>query len=416
MPVTHFACPPGKPTYGEVHEPEHCITKCQHRCMSPYLMAAIVASNQKNHHKGKYVSATALSACVRKLQNERTLDYAEYYHNLYYAFRGTVTHTVLEEAVGVKLGEGKSLEDLGFLSEWRMQIGFCFRHGGFRVPATLDASNPETWVGVACPGCVKDQVPPEESEWFILGGTLDGLEPVWELFKAKSGILPAKLHDLKTMQEYAITYFVKGDAGNTLHPQVKDAYVQQARVYRYLAEMSEPPEILKRRGVKKIKMIESHIQAFAMGHAPWTGGGTFRWKDHYRNPLKDWPMHPVDLGTTAWVESYIRTQARPIYDSLILNKVRGPIIEPEVDSKGKPESSSKGSHSWACDFCAFHASDYCPNPRLEWEQLQAGADPETAFAAALAQPYELPEDKVGELTEKDLANMTAYLAKQKKAS
>lgn len=404
MPVTKFACAPGKPTHGKAFKAVTCITKCPHQCMSPYLMAAIASSNQRNHHKGRYLSATSLTGCARKLKLERTENYSDYYHSLYYAFRGTITHTVVEEAAEVDLGDGKSLLDYGFLSEWRMQIGFCFNHGGFPIPTNIDPTDVASLAQIECPDCCDAGVPHEEQETFILGGTLDGAEALWDQFDEETGILPCKLHDLKTMQEYAVVYFVKGDPKNTLHPTIKDAYVIQARIYAYLASQSLPPEALRKRGVKQIRMVESHIQAFAMGTAPWTGGGTFRWKDNYRNPLKDWPMHPIDLGTDEWVEDFIKTSARPIYDSLILNKTRGPVCE--------PERSSKGSHSWACDFCAFYGSELCPNPKVEYDAILNGFDPESAFVIASKQPIDPPDERVGELNEKDLANIEAFFARR----
>lgn len=404
MPLSEFACAPGKPTFGETHTIDHCIGKCKHQCYSPYLMAAIAASNQKNYHKGKYVSMTSLYSCTRKLKAERTEDYADYFQNLYYAFRGTITHTVIEEAVTVKLADGRSLEDLGFLSEWRMIIGFCFTHGGFRLPSTVRVEDEETWKNVECPHCHEAGIDVPLQDWFILGGTLDGAEPLWDLLE--DGVLPMKLHDVKTMQEYAVAYFIKGDAGNTLHPQVKDGFVFQARGYAYTAEIAEPPEALRNRGVKKIKMVSSDIQAFAMGQAPWTGGGTYRWKDHYQHPLKDWPMYSVEIGDREWIENEIKMRARPIYDTLILDSGRGPVCA--------PEDNKKGLHSWVCTFCPFLGSEICPNPEVEWNALEEGKSPEKAFALASKTPYEPLEENVGRVTEKDLVNITKFLKRKEK--
>jgi hypothetical protein len=400
MPVIRYACPPDKPTQGQNFPPVYCITKCKHQCLSPYLMAAIHSSNQRNHHKGRYISATALSGCVRRLKLERTVDYAEYYKNLYYGFRGTVTHQVIEDASIVDLGEGRTLLDYGFLSEWRMQVGFCFTHGAFPIQGDVDPTGEYT---LPCPTCA---VPVEEQETFILGGTLDGAQALWDEFDEETGILPCNLFDIKTMQEYAVGYMIKGDPKNTLHPQIKDAYVVQARIYAFLASHSIPPKEFADRGVRQLIMRESHIQGFAMGEAPWTGGGTYRWKDHYRNPKKDWPMHPVDLDTPEWTENFIKENARAIYDSLILNETRGDVCEPE-DNKGD-------LHSWMCGFCAFYGTEDCPNPALEHRLIQLGKSKEEAFAEALATPVIIEEEQIGKLTEKDTANMRAFFNNRKK--
>lgn len=439
MPVVKFACPPGKKKYGQAFPVVYCITECDEKCMSPYLMAAIAASNQRNHHKGRYLSATSLTSCARKLRLERTVPYAEYFSQLYYAFRGTITHTVIEEAALVDLGDGKSLIDYGFLSEWRMQIGFCFKHGGFPISPELDPSDLASLEEIECLICTAEGTPKDQQEVFILGGTLDGAEPLWNggkvfswpkvyeylknggdpkklyagewdefmdevpPFDPETGVLYCRLHDLKTLMEYAVNYMVKGDPKNALHAQIKDAYVIQARIYAYLAARSIPPERLRERGVKQLRMASSDIQGFAMGTAPWTGGGPFVWKDNYRNPKKAWPMFPVDLGTEEWVENFIRERARPIYDSLILGKTRGPVCE--------PEPSSKGSHNWHCDHCVFHGSADCPNPGLEYQLIQEGMDPEEAFQRALANPVEIVDEPIEELNDKDTANLDAFFAR-----
>lgn len=406
MPIIAFACPPHKQKYGTFHSPEYCISECTEQCYSPHLMAAIVAVNQKNHHKGRYISATSLAGCARKLHLERTVDYAEEYQNLYAAFRGTITHTVVEEAATVQLPSGKSLADLGFVTEWNMKIGFCLRagHGGWPIDPATDVDDLASYANLACPDCVAEGRLGNE-EAIILGGTLDGLGPIWTDFDPETGVLPCRLYDIKTQKEYALSMFIKGDPKNTLHPLIKDDYVAQARVYAYLASHSTPPESLQQRGVKRVSVVESHIQAFAMGEAPWTGGGPYRWRTSWQSPYKDWPMYPNDLGDVAWVVEYIRTNARPIFDSLIEGKTRGPVC--------LPEKSSKGSHSWRCDFCAFHGSEYCPNPALEYEQIQAGVDPEEAFRVAAASPVvpEIPD--VASLTEADTLVVDNFFRRQR---
>lgn len=407
MPISKFACPPNKPTAGEVHDPEYCITKCRHQCYSPILMAAIVAVNQRNYHIGRYVSATALAGCKRTLQLERTVDYAEEYQNLYAAFRGTITHVVVENAAVVDLGNGKSLADYGFVSEWNMLVGFCLRegHGGFEIPSDTDTEDLASYAHLSCPRCVEAGLPDNE-ETIILGGTLDGAEPIWDQFDPETGVLPCRLHDIKTQKEYALKLFIKGDPKNTLHPQIKDDYVAQARVYAYLAERAEPPVNLRNKGVKQVKMVESHIQAFSMGEAPWTGGGPYQWRDDYRHPVKDWPMIPIDLGTTEWVEDYIRRQARPILDSLIHDKIRAPICEHEPDSKG--------NHNFRCGFCAFHGSEFCPNPALEWRLITLdGKTPEEAFEIASRSPVEIDVVEPAPLDAKDMETIDNFYRKQR---
>lgn len=371
-PLVKWACPEGKPTFGESHPPEHCITSCDDKCASPFLIAALTHSVRSNHHRGKYLSATALSGCKRKMYLERKLDYSEYMKNSFYSYRGTVMHQVVEDASSVRLGEF-SLDELGYLTEWRMLIGFCFEHGGFALDSTVSPYDETTWEHVKCPQCSRSRVRLADREWVLLGGTLDGLEPLWKHFDPKTGVLLCILWDLKTMQEYAVNYFIKGDAKNSYHPHVKDAHFLQAQVYKYLSERSTPPDFLTKQGVKKIQMVESNIQAFSMGQFPRTGS-SYMWKDHWRKPETLWEIPHIPFMEDEWTEEYIQVEAYPLYKSLILNEERPPVCAPEANKRGR--------HSWECDFCAFPDSKYCPNPAAEWAALQDGKSPDEAFTAA----------------------------------
>lgn len=344
--------------------------------MSPFLLAAIINANRRNHHKGRYVSATALSGCVRKLKLERTVDYAEEPGKLFYSFRGTVTHVVVENAAEIKLFDGKSLVDLGFMSEWRMAIGFCFKHGGFPLPPDVDKHNQDTWDNVRCPYG-------KRCDCIVLGGTLDGLEPLWDLFDEETGVLPMVLHDLKTAQEYAVTKIITGDPDAKMHAKVngikvghfKDEYVWQAQVYKYLGERDTPPEELARKGVKRIQIVESRLQYFAMGNWPYAGS-TYKFRKHYKHDWTHWEIPTIKFLEDKAIEAYIKERAWPIYQSLVLDKERGPICE--------PADNNYEAHSWLCGgFCAFHRTTYCPAPEIEWGALQEGKTPDEAFEIAL---------------------------------
>ncbi len=378
MPLTHWACPEGKATYGEVHTPEFCITECPDKCASPFLIAALTTSVQGNYHKGKYISATSFSGCKRKLYLERRVDYADIMKNSFYSYRGTVMHQVVEDAGTIEF-EGITLGELGYMTEWKMLIGFCFVHAGFELHPDVDPYEEETWDKVSCPGCSTSRVPYKKREWILLGGTLDGLEPVWRDFDPDTGTLPCILWDLKTMQEYAVKYFIKGDPKNIFHRHVKDAHYCQAQVYKYLVERSTPPEALSKKGVKRLVLVESNIQAFSMGQFPRTGS-TYRWKDHWRKPESTWDIPSITFKDDDWIENYIKTEGYPIYTSLILNETRPPICE--------PEGKKTGEQSWQCRFCAFEYSKYCPNAPVEWAALESGDSPDEAYTKAKGVPNE----------------------------
>jgi len=146
-----------------------------------------------------------------------------------YAYRGTVAHQVVEDAAGFKFPEGESLEDMGFLSEERMLVAFCFKHGAFPAPEGSDPYEESTWHLVECPGCKKARVAKAKREWFFLSGTLDGFEPHWDEFDATTGTLPGTIHDLKTAATWAVNATIDGSAAkkNKYGHPTKDTYVEQ---------------------------------------------------------------------------------------------------------------------------------------------------------------------------------------------
>ena len=407
MPLVKWACPEGSPTYGQSFEPTYCITKCPHRCASPFLLAAMTFANQSNHHKGKYMSATSLSGCTRKLQLERLVDYADFVKNAFYAYRGTVMHAVVENAADVALitPEGAdliSLLELGYITEWHMKIGFCLEHGGFAVPDDADPDNDDTWG--PCPTCVAKRTPKKRRKAFLLGGTMDGLEPLWHQFDPETGVLPCIIWDLKTMADYAMTKFITGDSQNEHHPNVKDEHFLQLHVYKYLGERSLPPETLRARGVKKLVMVAGNIQGFGMSDMPRTGG-SYRYRKSYRSEWVDYHIPSVEFKEDEWVEEYIRDNSKPRIRALIDVSERGEITE--------PAKNSKGAHSWMCTLCAFHGSAHCPDPEKEWkwtiELSRDGMSREDAraqaFRIASGEPEPAPE---GEAFPAEISLKAAY--------
>jgi hypothetical protein len=386
MPLVALACPPSAPTFGEAHEFAYCISECKNRCLSPYMIAALAASNERNHHVGRYVSITSLSGCNRKLFLERTEDFAQEAKKVLYGYRGTVMHTVIEDAVSWQGLAGKSLHDLGYLTEWNMKVGFCFDHGAFSVPPDIDPDDIACLAQNGCPSCDALEIPRNEQIWFVLGGTLDGAEPLWKggtyvvgevkvdvpAFDPEEGTLYMVLHDLKTMKDYAVNKFIFGDKEATLHSHTKDEYYKQAQCYRYLAERSIPPDSLTSKGVKRIRFVEARIQAFSMGEFPYMGAG-YMARKHYKHELTSWFIPSITFENDKWVEEYVRKEARDIFDTLITQKRVAPITEP----------SGRNEHSWKCDFCSFFKSEFCPNPAKEWAELQAGITQEDAYKGSI---------------------------------
>lgn len=367
MPLKALACPPSAPSYGEAHTFEHCILQCPHRCLSPYMIAALAYSNERNHHKGKYISVTSLAGCIRRLHAERTVDYAQDPKNVLFGYRGTVMHSVMEDASRWTGLNGKSLIDLGFLCETQVKVGFCFEHGAFAVPDGIDASDPETWGPLSCPSDPFTEATPD-CEWFMLGGTLDGGTPLSYEDDGKTVLMD--IEDLKTMKDYAVNKFIFGDDSATMHTHTKDEYYLQAQLYRYLGERAPIPPQLKALGVTRIKFVAARIQAFSMGEFPYMGAHYLARK-HYRHEYSTWYIPPITFEPDAWVEAYIRDKAPAIYNSLLTEREKAPVCE--------PSSNKDGSHSWRCNYCPFYKTPICPNPEQEWKLMQQGTGPTEAF-------------------------------------
>lgn len=359
MPCVQFACPDYKPSAGEQHELDYCIEQCADRCMSATLLVAIMAAERANHHKGAYLSATSLFGCGRSLVLSRTLDYAEDPRNLYYGYRGSVIHTVAEQATEAKVfKDGTNLLERGWLSEFRMLIGFCVEHGGFQVPETVDPWNEETWAEAVCPHCTVQPL--------LLGGTMDQAEPLWGEFDPEVGLLWVDIIDIKSMADYAVQAFVTAEGAKPEHRW-------QLSLYKYMLERSRVPESLQEKGVRMIKVRGATIQAFGMNHAPRTGS-SYPFKKHYSHPETIWEVPAIEFPTDAEIESLVRERGTPIMESLILRQHTGRVCA--------PEKNSYKMWSWRCRFCPMANSIHCPNPEVEYALNQQGVSPQESLLRA----------------------------------
>jgi hypothetical protein len=382
MPLVKWACPPHKDgthdplaKHGNLHDFAHCAFKCKDQCVSPPLIAALSHAEVSNHHTRKYVSATGLYGCSRKLKLERTEDYADYMRNKLYAMRGTVIHEVIDQASGFKFtqdGVTVSMEDMGWLSEYSMLFAYCFTHGGFAIPDSVNVHDESTWDKVACPHC---RGAGEEGGFFLMGGTLDSLQPHWEEFDEGTGVLPCTLWDIKTLGDYALRLFILGDTQQTHHSHIRDSYFVQAHVYKYMLERVAVPTVLANKGVTRIVVKEAHIQGFGMNDFPASGRHYPFKTGRGRTAVTDSYFIPgISFYPDEWTEQYISKRGRVIYNSLVTGETRGEVCS--------PTSNNKGLQSWECDFCAFSHTEFCPNAKVEWAALQEGVGPEEAFMAA----------------------------------
>lgn len=337
--------------------------------MSPGIIAAITQVTTTNHHVGRYVSATSTTGCKRRLKLERTVDYEVPLAALWASFRGTIIHGVIEAAAEMKLFDGKSLLDLGYLIEQHLKVGWCL---DCAAPFTCKPTAAPDTFAEACPTCGSDQT-------FLFGGTLDMLGPApfygYGEFDPETGVLTCILEDNKTMADgYAMDHFIIGNNPEyAYHKHVKDDYVWQANIYQYLLKYVPIPANLVAKGVRKIVVDHSRIMAISMSKGAYLGSSVMH-KSHWTKPEAEYPLPPVEFFDDDTIRSFIQENGKEIYDSLVTGKKRGPVIH--------PTPNKKHPHSYICALCAFAGTEYCPDSATEWAALQAGESEDEAFARA----------------------------------
>jgi hypothetical protein len=312
------------------------------------------------------------------------MDYADTPHSMLYSYRGTLAHQVIEDAAHFVFPGGETLTDMGFLTEERMLMCFCFEHGGFPAPEGSDPYDETTWGSVVCPKCKKSKVAVDKREWFFLSGTLDGFEPCWDDFDPQTGTLPGVIFDNKTSADFAINNIISGkDAAKSPYASpFKNSHCEQLNLYAFLlTRIALPKGILdaaakKGVAVKKLKVTGLVIQMLSMMQFP-TSGTSVMFSNHYTKPKVPTPIPALPLFEEGWAEAHIKKHGRDAYKGLILEQNPAPLCA--------PESNSKDAHHWKCaGFCAFHETFACPSPKDEWIALKRGDTPEQAFAYATA--------------------------------
>lgn len=97
-----FKCPEGiKHAENGVETDKHSFAFCLNQCPSPCfptpLLEVICQTNDRDVHKGKMISTTALQGCFRALWLERNKDYYVNPASLWYTTRGTLIHSIVTE-------------------------------------------------------------------------------------------------------------------------------------------------------------------------------------------------------------------------------------------------------------------------------------------------------------------------------
>jgi len=90
MPLVGITCP----KHGNLSFKEAVSGKCD--CTPRFLLDSIINVAQRDYHKGTIISATSLLGCLRETYLSRISDYYATVGQLYFSWRGTLIHKILE--------------------------------------------------------------------------------------------------------------------------------------------------------------------------------------------------------------------------------------------------------------------------------------------------------------------------------
>lgn len=89
MPLVGIDCP----KHGQLSFEEAVTGKCD--CTPRFLLDSIINVAQRDYHKGNLISPTSLLGCLRETYLTREYNYFATVSQLYYSWRGTLIHSVL---------------------------------------------------------------------------------------------------------------------------------------------------------------------------------------------------------------------------------------------------------------------------------------------------------------------------------
>jgi hypothetical protein len=300
-----------------------CLNGCQKQCLPPAVLNYIEQSIKGDKHTGAYISATALTGCMRQLYGSRMIDYYVKPPHNWWSIRGRLFHLIMEDS-------GQTIED--WLPEQEYE---CFL------------------------GHYHDQ------DWY-LRGTLDVLRP-------KQGILG----DFKS----------SGDRGMWgLKYGLKEDHVIQFNIYKYLCEKGWPvgqretyqPILIN----KIIAWYFSMMQVIQTGNifdevTQWVANEPEKTPTEVKRELvgekTDLVLKRGKRHATAKPEDYsLKTRQKwriyykvdpvPIWDNETIEKIiqERSMFLIDAFAKGTPPPMCDiKSRSWKCDYCADPIVKWC---------------------------------------------------------
>jgi hypothetical protein len=270
-------------------------------------------ANHGNYHKGSYISSSMLagSGCARQTWYERFYDFYETPRRVYWPYRGTVAHALIEDT-------GDEAQKHGWMQEIRMSVPLVYED----LPEPVFDEN-GAWTG---------DFNHDKPLVITLRGTCDAYN-----------VLDRRLDDYKTLADTKIPDFLAGKQGGEYSKTIKDSWVLQLNTYAWLIARTRVDEYLpwfEEYGFTVPasgffpKPETAHIQMITMMEPILTGSNY--------TPLRSKQIFEVDAVPVlddSIIEPFIREEALKWHRYLVLGQ------KPPVVSK---------EDSWLCKGCSMN--------------------------------------------------------------
>jgi hypothetical protein len=341
MPLVGFTCPAWVPTAGEQHDLDHCLGKCPHPCAAAPLLASIYQANQTNYHVGAYISASMLAGrqCKRKVQWERFQPYYETAQRLFWPFRGTIVHALLET-------QEARIANYGWMQELKLSTYMEFPEHPFPV------MGPDGFTG-------------EWDESKPLTIQINGTTDLYNPFQLVIG-------DMKSM--------ACGKAAKFIGGKHEDSWARQLNLYRWLVTKTPITEAMRQswanaglpaiEGTYLPEPTRVYIQGISMLEIPQTGSMYQPMRDQQLYQIPEIPLWPL-----ADVEAFVRAEALGWFRTLVLKEPQPPIEK---------------SEAWMCHSCCFNGEV------IEGERCH----PKAERAALAGEPVKIKRNKTDVVSHK----------------
>lgn len=341
-----YVCPLGTPTNefqspGQRNDVDHCLGRCPNPCVTPVLLASMYQAERKNPHQGTYLSASMLAGdgCARQTWYERQpdIDFYELPTRRFWPFRGTIVHGLVEDA-------GTRARRHGWLSELQMSVPVEFPDEPAPIFDSIIDNGYPTWRFTGEFDRTRPLV-------ITVRGTTDAYNP---LLRA--------IDDLKTTGDLKFKEFLRGKQGGQYSDQIKDSWVLQVNIYRWLVCRTRIPDPIRAQFAEwGTPLPDSEffpeptqlaIQLISLMELARTGTG-FVAKGKHDTPmmLSKVPVLPMEDVTT-----FIRARALQWYRWLVLG-VRPPVV-------------SADKH-FMCRNCPFNGEIHSGSPCFPTEERNA---------------------------------------------